>query len=128
MGKWKLWAAALCVVVAAAAVAPVSAASAAIKVKSTVTITTGEGAKFTGKVSSAKKKCRAGRTVKLFREKDSGYGDELVGTAKTNKSGNWTMDGNFFAGEYFARVVAMIVHINGMAYRCTGDFSIRQRY
>lgn len=128
MGKWKLWVAGLCVVVAAATVGPVGAATAAIKVKSTVTITTGEGAKFTGKVGSAKKRCRVGRTVKLFRQEDSGTGDDLVGTAKTNKSGNWTMDGSFFAGVFYARVLATIVHINGMAYRCAGDFSIRQRY
>lgn len=127
MGKWKLWVAVLCVVAAAATVAPMGA-TAAIKVKSTVTITSGEGAEFTGKVSSAKKKCRAGRTVKLFREEDSGDGDELVGTAKTNKAGTWTMDGNFFAGVYFARVLATIVYINGMAYRCAGDLSIRQRF
>ncbi|HET8814145.1 MAG TPA: hypothetical protein VFM51_04245 [Solirubrobacterales bacterium] len=127
MRNSKLWVMALCTVAVAALVAPAGAA-AAIKVKSTVTITTGEGAKFTGKVSSAKKKCRAARTVKLFRKEDDGSGDELVRTAKTNKSGQWTMNGSFFAGEYYARVIAILVHINGMAYRCMGDFSLRQRY
>lgn len=127
MGKSKLWVTVLCLAAVAAMLAPAGAA-AAIKVKSTVTITSGEGAKFTGKVSSAKKKCRSGRTVKLFREEDDGSGDELVGTAKTNKSGNWTMNGEFFAGEYFARVIATIVYIEGMAYRCAGDITIRQRF
>jgi len=127
MRKSRLWVMVLCMVAVAALAAP-AGAFAAIKVKSTVTITTGEGAKFTGKVSSAKKRCRAGRTVKLFREDDSGAEDDLVGTVKTNKSGNWTMDGSFFAGVYFARVLATIVHINGMAYRCMGDVSLRRHY
>lgn len=127
MGKSKLGAMVLCAVAVAAMTAPAGAA-AAIKVKSTVTITTGEGAKFTGKVSSAKKRCRSSRTVKLFRKEDDGSGDELVGTAKSSKTGQWTMNGSFFAGEYYARVIAVLVHINGMAYRCSGDFSIRQHY
>ena len=127
MRMWKLWVTVLCVFALGAMVAPVGAA-AAIKVKSTVTILSGEGAEFTGRVSSAKKKCRIGRTVQLFREDDSGSGDDLVGTPKTNKSGTWTMDGSFFAGVYFARVVATIVHINGMAYRCTGDITLRQHF
>lgn len=127
MGKLKLWVTVLCVVALGAMAVP-AGVTAATKVKSTVTIASGEGAKFTGKVSSAKKRCRAGRTVKLFREEDSGEGDELVGTAKTNKAGTWTMDGSFFAGVYFARVIATIVYVNGMAYRCTGDVSIRQHF
>lgn len=128
MRKWNLWVSVLCIAAMAAMMAAVSAVAAVPKVKSTVTISSGEGAKFTGKVSSAKKKCRAGRTVKLFREEDSGNGDELVGTAKTNKAGTWTMDGSFFAGIYFARVLATIVHINGMAYRCGGDITLRQHF
>jgi hypothetical protein len=104
-------------------------ASAATKVKSTVTIASGEGARFKGKVNSARKRCRAGRTVKLFRAADSaGEKDELVGTAKTKATGTWTMDGNFLAGIYYAQVTALLVHIHGMAYRCAADFSLRQRF
>jgi hypothetical protein len=128
MRKWNLWASVLCIAAAAAMTVPASAAAAVPKVKSTVTILSGEGAKFTGKVSSPKKKCRAGRTVKLFREDDSGNGDELVESAKTNKAGVWTMDGSFFAGIYFARVLPLLIHINGMAYRCAGDISLRQHF
>lgn len=118
-------------VLAAASVVVLAAvpATAATNVKSTVTIVSGEDAEFTGKVSAAKKKCRAGRTVKLFREGDSSYmSDALVGTAKTSKTGAWTMKGDFLAGVYYARVLAMIVHINGMAYRCMGDVTIRQQF
>ena len=97
-------------------------------VKSTVTITSGEGTEFTGKVTSPKQRCRAGRTVKLFREDDSGDESRLAGTARTNKAGLWTMDGSFLAGIYYARVLPLLIHINGMAYRCAGDFSIRQRF
>lgn len=97
-------------------------------VKSTVTIISGEGTEFTGKVTSPKQRCRAGRTVKLFREDDSGDESRLAGTARTNKAGLWTMDGSFLAGIYYARVLPLLIHINGMAYRCAGDFSIRQRF
>lgn len=38
------------------------------------------------------------------------------------------MDGSFLAGVYYARVIATIVHIQGMAYRCTGDVTIRQHF
>jgi hypothetical protein len=128
MGKSKLWMAVLCVVAAGAMMAPVGAAAAATKVKSTVTILSGEGAEFTGKVSSAKKKCRAGRTVKLFRKDESSGKDKLVGTAKTAKSGIWTMNGSFLAGEYRAQVIANLIHISEMAYRCMGDISLRRHF
>jgi hypothetical protein len=76
------------------------------KVKSTVTITSGEGAEFKGKVTAGNKKCRAGRKVKLFMEPYSGTEDELVGSATTNGAGNWEMKGSFMAGMYHAQVSA----------------------
>lgn len=106
-----------------------TAVASAPTVKSTVTITSGEGAKFTGKVNSAKKACRAGRTVKLYRESGSSrINDPVAGTAKTNASGTWTMDGSFLAGVYYAQVLAVIVHSHGMSYRCGVDLSIRQHF
>jgi hypothetical protein len=63
------------------AVGPATAAK-VTNVKSTVTIKSGEGAKFTGKVTSAQKKCRSGRKVKLFMEPYSGGRDKLVGRPK----------------------------------------------
>jgi hypothetical protein len=104
------------------------AAPATAAVKSTVTISSGEGSEFTGKVTSPKQRCRAGRTVKLFREDDSGDETKLAGTAKTSKAGLWTMDGSFLAGVYFARVLPALFHVNGMPLRCAGDLSIHQRF
>ncbi len=115
---------------ASAALASVSS------VKSTVTITSGKGTEFTGKVNAAKKKCRAHRTVKLYTEASSAYvgpgsarmGDVLVDTAKTDASGAWSMDGSFIAGVYYAQVVALLVNVNGTMYRCAGDLSLRMHY
>lgn len=104
------------------------AAPASAAVKSTVTIVSGEGTEFTGKVTSPKQRCRSGRTVKLYREDDSSGEDKLEGTAKTNKAGSWAMEGSFLAGVYFARVLPAIFHVNGMAIRCAGDYSMRQHF
>ncbi len=109
------------------AVAPASASVPTLK--STVTIASGKGTQFTGRVASAKKKCRAGRTVRLFREAGSSrMADPIVGTAKTDGSGAWTMHGSFLAGVYYAQVVAVLVHVNGMSFRCAGDFSVRAHF
>lgn len=105
-----------------------AAPSAGAAVRSKVTILSGEGTEFTGKVTSPKKRCRSGRTVKLFREDDSGDKDSLAGTARTTRAGVWTMDGSFVAGFYYARVLPMVIHQSGMAIRCAGDFSVRQRF
>jgi hypothetical protein len=127
LGRWMP--ALLLVALAAVASWAVAPASAATTVKSTVTITSGEGALFTGKVNSAKKKCRAGRTVKLYREGGSSRAAySVVGTAKTNKAGTWTLDGSFLAGFYYARVLPLLIYINDMAYRCTGDITLRQHF
>jgi hypothetical protein len=130
MKGFRRWMPALFLVVLAAVVSwAVAPASAATTVKSTVTIASGEGAQFTGKVNSAKKKCRAGRTVKLYREGESSRtAYSVAGTAKTDKAGTWTMDGSFLAGFYYARVLPLLIHINGMAYRCAGDVSLRQHF
>lgn len=98
------------------------------KVKSTVTIKSGEGTEFTGKVTAAQKKCRAGRKVKLFMEPYSGAADELVGTAKTNASGAWRIEGSFLAGIYHAQVSASTVHTVHDTFRCQVDLSVSARY
>jgi hypothetical protein len=127
MTRFKRWTPVLSLLVLAL-VALVLPATAAAAVESTVTITSGEGSEFTGKVFSPKQRCRAARTVKLFREDDSGDEDSLAGTAKTGKTGAWMMDGSFVVGVYFARVLPAIFHVNGMAIRCAGDISIRQHF
>jgi hypothetical protein len=111
-------------------------ASKATNVKSTVTITSGEGSKFAGKVTSSQKKCRAGRTVKLYYEAGStsrgrdplAGGDPLAGTTTTLANGEWVMNGAFFAAVYYAQVLAMVVHVNGATYHCGVDLSVRMHY
>jgi hypothetical protein len=98
------------------------------KVKSTVTITSGEGAEFKGKVTAGNKKCRAGRKVKLFMEPYSGAADELVGSATTNSAGNWEMKGSFMAGMYHAQVNASTVHSGSTTIRCLVDLSVSARF
>lgn len=98
------------------------------KVKSTVTIKSGKGTEFTGKVTAAQKKCRAGRKVRLFMEPYSGGADELVGTAKANASGAWKIEGSFLAGIYHAQVTAATVHDGDDTFRCQVDLSVSARY
>ena len=81
------------------------------QVKSNVTITSGEGTEFTGKVTAGNKKCRKGRLVKLVNEPySSAEKDKVVGTAKTNSAGNWEIRGSFMAGIYHAQVNSSYVH------------------
>jgi hypothetical protein len=105
-------------------------AAAAVKtVKTTVKITSGEGTEFRGKVSSPMKRCRAGRTVKLYGEPDSARATgTLVGTAKTNASGVWELEGSFLAGVYYARVASLLFHMHGQAYRCSYAWTMPMHY
>ncbi|HXR30198.1 MAG TPA: hypothetical protein VN752_03555 [Solirubrobacterales bacterium] len=106
-----------------------SAGAAVPTVKTTVTIASGEGTEFAGKVSSPKKQCRAGRTVKLYMEAESGRATgTVVGTAKTDAAGNWTIEGSFLAAVYYARVASVLVHIHGMTYRCAYDWTMPRHY
>ena len=112
-----------------------AAASKVTTVLATVTITSGAGNEFRGKVTSAKKQCRAGRTVKLFmhaaeplRAGSSRSADDEVGTARTNASGTWTMDGAFIAAVYYAQVIPVVLHINGVPVRCGYDVSVRTHF
>jgi hypothetical protein len=118
------------VVLAAFALAAIGPASAAkvTSVKSTVTIKSGEGSEFTGKVSSAQKRCRSGRKVKLFMEPYSGGKDELVGSAKTNSSGAWELKGSFMAGIYHAEVTSSVVHTGSGTLNCRLDISASAKY
>jgi hypothetical protein len=109
------------------------AASAVTTVKSTLTITSGEGTEFKGKVSSAKKQCRAGRKVTLYmRPYDmksyDGAADTAVGSDKSDASGAWSIEGSFLAGIYYARVASTVVHINGSAFRCAYDWTMPARF
>ena len=98
------------------------------QVKSTVTIKSGEGAEFTGKVSAAQKSCRSGRKVMLFMEPYSGGKDELVGVAKASASGAWEMEGSFLAGIYYAKVTGTTIHDGDDTLRCLADLSVSARF
>lgn len=94
-----------------------------------MTITSGEGTEFKGKVSSPKKQCRAGRTVKLYMKAGSARtGDTVVGTDKTDASGAWTIEGSFVAAIYYARVASVLIHANGAEFRCAYAWSIPMHY
>jgi hypothetical protein len=120
----------VCLTMLGAMLLAVSPASAAVKtVKTTVKITSGEGTEFQGKVSSSMKRCRASRTVKLYSEPDSARAaGTLVGTAKTNASGVWELEGSFLAGIYYARVASLLLHMHGQAYRCTYAWTMPKHY
>jgi hypothetical protein len=97
-------------------------------VRSTVTIKSGEGTEFTGKVNAAQKSCRSGRKVMLFREPYSGSKDKLVGTAKTDASGAWEMQGSYTAGIYHAQVASSFVHIDSITVHCLFAVGMSARF
>jgi hypothetical protein len=104
-------------------------AAAAVKtVKSTVTITSGEGAEFKGKVSSPKKQCRDDRKVTLYMKPYGGGTDIAVDSDRTDASGAWSMAGNFLAGIYYARVTSTLVHASGVPIRCAYDWTMPARF
>jgi hypothetical protein len=98
--------------------------------KSTVTISSGRGSQFTGKVASSKKQCRAGRTVKLYLEGGAPgrSGDKVVGTANTDLAGNWTMFGSFLEGTYYAGIAKEVIHDRTGTSRCAADWSLAAQY
>jgi hypothetical protein len=98
-------------------------------VKTTVTITSGQGTEFKGKVSSPKKQCRANRAVKLYMKAGSARAaDPLVGTDKTDASGAWDIQGSFLAAIYYARVASVLIHANGAEFRCAYAWTMPMRY
>jgi NAD(P)H-dependent flavin oxidoreductase YrpB (nitropropane dioxygenase family) len=105
-----------------------SAAGAVTTAKSTVTILSGEGTEFRGKVTSTKKQCRANRKVTLFRKSDSGGAYSAVGTDKTDASGAWEMQGTFMAGMYYARVASTLIRANGVPIRCDFDINVAMHF
>jgi hypothetical protein len=107
-------------------VAGPATAAKVVKVKSTVTISSGEGTEFKGKVSSGNKKCRSGRKVQLF--KDLGSRDQLVGSAKTDASGMWEIHGSFLAAMYHAEVAGRIIHTGSGTLNCLPDVGLTARF
>lgn len=97
-------------------------------VKTTVTITSGEGTGFTGKVSSPKKQCHDDRKVTLYMKPYDGSADTAVGSDKTDASGAWSIEGSFVAGIYYARVASVLVHASGVPIRCAYDWTMPARF
>lgn len=99
------------VLVAVIAAAGVSAAT---PVKSSVTILNGNGERFTGRVTSPKRACLAGRKITLYvataglRSYAAYPGFEAVGRATTRSNGNWEVKASeaFLEGDYRAFVAA----------------------
>lgn len=58
--------------------------------------------KFVGSVSSLKNRCLAGRTVRVFRNRN----DAVVGTAHTNDTGGWSLAVKKNSGKYYSKVSA----------------------
>lgn len=81
-----------------------AAALAGDSVKTKVKITEGGPNLFAGTVSSKEPKCEKGREVTLHY--GEGESTSPVGTAKSDKEGNWELEGSFMAGEYHAEVSA----------------------
>jgi hypothetical protein len=105
-----------------------SAAGAVKSVKSTVTIASGDGDEFTGKVSSPNKRCRDDRKVTLYMKPYDGSADVAVGSDETSASGVWTIEGSFVAGIYYARVASALVHASGVPIRCAYDWTMPARF
>ena len=114
-------------VLAVVAVGPATAAK-VTNVKSTVTIKSGEGTEFTGKVTSTQKACRRARKVKLVMEPYSGGKDEVVDTAKTDATGAWEMQGSYMAGIYHAEVTSTFVHTDSGTLHCLIAIGVSHRY
>ncbi len=93
------------VIAAVACVIAGAALAASDSAKTKVKITDGGPTRFEGKVTSKEDKCEKGRKVTLHYDFGGPYkGGDVVGTAKTNASGAWEIDGTFVAGLYYASV------------------------
>ncbi len=57
---------------------------------------------FLGQVASNSNRCRAGRLVKVYRER--GRRDRLIGTDRANATGQWAIDINVPVARYYALI------------------------
>ena len=97
------------------AVAPLAALGHVGDIKSTVTLNAGYGY-FEGKVRSPNAKCRADRTVKLFKEADEA--DPLLKTFKTNSAGAWAIFRAYEEGSFYVKVPARTLRSSGHTHTC----------
>jgi hypothetical protein len=68
-------------------------------------ITSNQGTKFEGNVTSDSPKCLKNRAITLFYD----TADQEVGTAMTDADGNWEIEGNFTAGLYHGEAAPRMV-------------------
>jgi hypothetical protein len=90
---------------------------------SKVKITSGGPAGAQGTVGSAKAKCKAGRTVKLFMKTSAGR--QLIGTDVTDANGRWRVDASLTEGDYHAVVTRKTISGPGHRHTCKKDRSLR---
>jgi hypothetical protein len=93
-------------------------------VKSTVSITSGEGTRFEGTVTSSNAKCEQSRQVSLVYD----TAGQTVGTTKTNADGNWEIEGSFTAGMYHAEVAPKSLKAKRPHKKCKGAESPSRQY
>ena len=130
MKRWAGNVAVAALVVLGATALPVDGALAKKFTKSTVTISSGRGSQFTGKVTSRKKQCRAGRPVKLYLAggPPGRRGDKVVGTANTDLNGTWAIFGGFSEGTYYAGIARVVIRDRTGTHRCAADWSPAASY
>jgi hypothetical protein len=81
---------------------------------------------FFGDVHSRKSKCEKGRDVRLVFAGQKPIGDPLIGTAKTDRTGDWVVDTSGFAiqqGPYVAEVERKRVGSGAKKLTCKGTTS-----
>jgi hypothetical protein len=103
------------------AAAPMSAFGHTATVKSTVTLRAGYGY-FQGKVGSPLAKCRANRTVKLFKQATGA--DPLLKTTTTNTTGAWAIFRRYEERTFYVKVPARIIRTSGHAHTCMATTSL----
>lgn len=70
-----------------------------------------------GEISSPKAACERRRKVKVFRRRSGA--DRLVGTARSNRGGQWVLERNRFRrARYYAKVVSKNIGSRGHRHIC----------
>jgi hypothetical protein len=77
-----------------------------------------------GHVSSSQHKCLSGRRVTLFVENEATGDLERIGSATTNRKGEWEVEESLFEGDYVAKVAAKTILFHSMRHTCRGSRSL----
>ena len=79
-----------------------------------------------GHVSSNQRRCVSGRRVVLFVEDEITGELERIGSASTDREGEWEVEEDLFEGDYIAKVAAKIFFFHGMRHSCAGGRSLKK--